>query len=126
VEPVRHAQLAESDFLSVPEAQPSLSQAKDYIDYITTPGETPSHAILLGVAVMWVHAEHRRKGLAQHMISMACAQPSGMFFQFIGCTKKQVAFLAPTEDGTRFASRLRADGHVLRYNRYEDAAMLPR
>ncbi len=84
--------------------------------------ETPLRSTFLGVAVMWVHAGHRRKGLAQHMISVACTQPSGMFFQFIGCTSKQVAFLAPTDDGSRFASRLRGDGHVLQYSLYEDAS----
>jgi hypothetical protein len=98
------------------------SAADDFCHDLTTPIQTSSHAVFLGVAVMWVHAEHRRKGLAQHMISLACAQPSGMLFQFIGCTQKQVAFLAPTEDGIRFASRLRGDGHVLQYRRYDGAA----
>jgi hypothetical protein len=131
VEPIRHAELVKSPDLPVTAvknktAPPSnMSAADDSGRDATIPVE-PSQATLLGVAVMWVHTEHRRKGLAQHLISVTCAQPSGMFFHFIGCTKRQVAFLAPTDDGTRFASRLRGDGHVLQYSRYEDAALSTR
>lgn len=124
VEQIRHADLVKlpdwsaSDQVKVamqPELQCAHASPLQSI-------QSPKHATLLGVAVMWTHLEHRRKGLARQMISAACTQPEGMFYQFIGCTNKQVAFLAPTDDGTKFAARFRGDGHVLQYNRYEDAS----
>lgn len=126
VEPILHANLIRSpDFSKIDQekvATPSelLCTDSDIRDQ-TVSIESPKHATLLGVAVMWIHSEHRRKGLAQHLISISRTQPSGMFFQFIGCSNKQVAFLAPTDDGTKFATRLRGDGHVLQYSRSDEA-----
>jgi hypothetical protein len=130
VEPIRHADLIRSpasaashESRSSPKAcQPlELPNEDASVPHAASLLQTDNHATLLGVAVMWIHSEHRRKGLAQYLISIACTQPTGMFFQFIGCTNKQVAFLAPTDDGIRFASRLRGDGHLLQYSRYEEA-----
>jgi len=137
VEPIRHADLVKSeitidkslDFQSLSEATderkaalpPATSLSAASVSHAVS-FQRPAHTMLLGVAVMWVNSDHRRKGLAQHLISIACGQSSGMFFQFIGCTNKQVAFLAPTDDGARFASKLRGDGHLLQYNRYEDVS----
>lgn len=131
VEPIRHADLLRSPtYAALPESPSSLKASQplelpnedaSVPPRAATLVQTDHHATLMGVAVMWIHSEHRRKGLAQHLISIACTQPTGMFFQFIGCTNKQVAFLAPTDDGIRFASRLRGDGHLLQYSRYEEA-----
>lgn len=124
VESIRRADLGKSPYCStsdqVKEAEEPELQCTNACPLKSV--QSPKHATLLGVAVMWTHLEHRRKGLARHMILAACTQPDGMFYQFIGCTNKQVAFLAPTDDGTKFAARFRGDGHVLQYNRYEDAS----
>ena len=126
VEPIRQAYLIRShDFSKTDKGNTALhpeSQGTDACVLDSTSNESLQHTALLGVAVMWVHSKHRRKGLAQQLISAACTQPSGMFFQFIGCSNKQVAFLAPTDDGTRFASRFRGDGYFLQYSRYEEAS----
>lgn len=130
VEPIRRAELIRSP--SFASSSETASSHKEYqprelpntdtlVVDVATSAKTDNHASLLGVAVMWIHSDHRRKGLAQYMITIARTQPTGMFFQFIGCANKQIAFLAPTDDGIRFASRLRGDGHLLQYHRYEEA-----
>ncbi len=130
VERIRHADLLRSTtYAALPESRGSLKASQPLeqpnedasVPPTASLVQTDHHTTLMGVAVMWIHSEHRRKGLAQYLISIACTQPTGMFFQFIGCTNKQVAFLAPTNDGIRFASRLRGDGYLLQYSRYEDA-----
>lgn len=139
LEPIQHADLVKTDigngkspdFPSLPAAAnnrtttlpPAVSPLVASV-LPTVSFRRPLDTILLGVAVMWVHSEHRRKGLAQHLISVACSQPSGMFYQFIGCTNKHVAFLAPTDDGAQFATKLRGDGYLLQYSRYETASAL--
>ena len=118
VEPILHANLIKSPDFSKNEQEKVAAPPPELLCTDTC---VPDHATLLGVAVMWIHSEHRRKGLAQHLISISRTQPSGMFFQFIGCSNKQVAFLAPTDDGTKFATRLRGDGYVLQYSRSDEA-----
>jgi hypothetical protein len=125
VEPLQQAYLkAYSQLLQPSNARdsPMVRSEATVCDLTESRHQAVAQPAKLGVAVMWVSSEHRLKGLAQHMISIACSQPSGMFFQFIGCTHKQVAFLAPTDDGARFATKLRGDGQVLLYSRSDDSS----
>lgn len=66
---------------------------------------------VLGIFQLWVHANHRRKGIASRLVT--AAREHKVFGMVVPI--HQTAFSSPTQSGLEFAQRY-ANGSVLVYN----------
>lgn len=72
---------------------------------------TQPEPAIMGISRIWVHRDHRRKGVASQLLDAARAH----FAYGYTVPKAQCAFTQPTRDGHALAARYLANPHFLVY-----------